>query len=297
MDFPGKFGDHILPDQIHKINLSFIVNKFVRRRGGTAGNTSYALGLLNTKHILFSYAGKDFDEYRKDFKKLNISTKFVKIAPDVFTTTGFVMTDKTDNQIWGYFYGATDFVPKLKLNTISKKNDLVHIGPSGTKGSMSFVKQCVRQKLSYMFDPGFILTEVTNEDLEMGVKNCKYLIGNDYEIALIQKRLKNWKSLFKEKIVVTTLGEKGALIEENGNSIKIRTAKAKKVVDPTGAGDAWRAGFLAGLERGFDLKTCGQMGAVTASFAVEEYGTQGFFFTKLQFKNRYRQNYHSMLNL
>ena len=297
MDFPGKFGDHILPDQIHKINLSFIVNKFVRRRGGTAGNTSYTLGLLKTKQILFSCAGKDFGEYKKDFKKLDISTKYVKVISNILTATGFVMTDKSDNQIWGYFYGATEHVAKLKLNTVAKKNDIVHIGPAGVKGSMSFIRQCIRQKLNYMFDPGFILTSVNDEDLELGVKHCKYLIGNDYEITLTKNRLKNWKSLFKDKIVITTLGEKGALIETDEQNIQIKAAKPKKVVDPTGAGDAFRAGFLTGTNKGFNLKICGQMGAVAASFAVEEYGTQGFYFTLQQFKNRYRQNYHSVLKL
>src|SRR5438876_1186691 len=102
MDFPGVFSDHILPDQIHKINLSFIVNTFARRRGGTAGNVSYSLGLLTTPHILFSYAGKDFEEYKRAFKKFKINTTYVKIDRKTYTSTGFAMTDKINNQIWGY---------------------------------------------------------------------------------------------------------------------------------------------------------------------------------------------------
>lgn len=297
MDFPGKFGDHIMPDELHKINLSFIVNKFERRRGGTAGNTSYNLGLLNTKHILFSYAGKDFEPYKNEFKKFNISTKYVKIDLKVHTATGFAMTDKTDNQIWGYFYGAAKNSAKLKIKEVAYKNDLVHVGPAGAKGTMSIVKQCIRHKIPYVFDPGFILTEVSDEDLEKGVANCSYLIGNDYEITLIKNRLKHWETLFKNKTIITTLGASGAKIEESGKTIKIKVAKARKVVDPSGAGDAWRGGFLAGLQKGLDLKTCGQMGAVASSFAVEKYGTQGYIFTFQQFKNRYRQNYNKMLNL
>src|SRR3989344_4143139 len=142
MDFPGSFGDHILPDQTHKINLSFIVNKFARRRGGTAGNASYSLGLLKAPHILFSVAGRDFEEYKKDFQKFNNSLDHVSIDKDNYTATGFAMTDKKDNQIWGYFYGASDKIATLKLKKLAAKKDIVLIGPSGAKGSMSFVRQC-----------------------------------------------------------------------------------------------------------------------------------------------------------
>src|SRR5689334_9573765 len=107
MEFPGKFGDHILPDQTHNINLSFIVNKFAKRRGGTAGNVSYTLGLLKTPHILFSTAGKDFSEYKEEFDKLGIATNRVVISPSEPTATGFDMTDKSNNQIWGFYYGAS----------------------------------------------------------------------------------------------------------------------------------------------------------------------------------------------
>ncbi|OGH13004.1 MAG: hypothetical protein A2687_01165 [Candidatus Levybacteria bacterium RIFCSPHIGHO2_01_FULL_38_26] len=297
MDFPGKFGDHILPHQIHNINLSFIVNKFARRRGGTAGNVSYSLGLLKTPHTLFSVAGKDFDDYKKAFKKLNIDTDHVLVDKSNYTSTGFAMTDKKDNQIWGYFYGAAEKISKLNLKNIATKKDIVLIGPSGAKGSLSFVKQCVDLKSSYVFDPGFILTQVNDNDLEFGVGHCNFLIGNDYEINLIKKRVKKWKSMFKNKTVITTLGEKGSKIECNGISYNIKPAKPKKVVDPTGAGDAWRAGFLAGMEKGFDLKTCGGMGSVASSFAVEEYGTQEHKFSTKDFENRYRQTYKSLLDL
>ncbi len=297
MDFPGKFGDHIMPDKIHNINLSFIVSKFERRCGGVAGNISYNLGLLNTHHTLFSYAGKDFEEYKKHLEKNGVSTKNVLIDHKVHTATGFAMADNTHNQIWGYFYGAADNNARLKLNSIGKQGDLVFVGPTGAKGSMCMVKQCIKSKTEYIFDPGFILTEVTNEDLELGVTHANIIVGNDYEITLIKRRVKKWKSLFKDKIVITTLGAKGAQIESSGELIKIKPIKPKKVVDPTGAGDAWRAGFLAGYQRGFDLKTCGQMGSVASTYAIENYGTQEHYFTTDQFKNRYRQNYKTMLNL
>ncbi len=213
MNFPGKFGDHILPDKIHKINLSFNVNKFAKRRGGTAGNVSYSLGLLQTPHILLATAGKDFEEYKKDFLKLDINLDSIKIEKSNYTSTGFAMADQLDNQIWGYFLGASERNYTLDLSKVAKKSDLVLIGPSGVKGSMSFVSQCVKLDIDYMFDPGFILTEIKNNQLEFGIQNAKYIIGNDYEIALIKKRIKNFNKIIKNKVFITTLGEKGALIE------------------------------------------------------------------------------------
>jgi adenosine kinase len=297
MDFPGKYGDHILPDKIHQINLSFIVNKFEKRRGGTAGNVSYTLALLSTPHSLFSVAGKDFSEYKEKFKKLKINLKNVSIDKYNYTSTGFAMADKIHNQIWGYFYGASDKIKDLDLQKIASKNDLLIIGPSGTEGSMSLVKQAVKLKVPYMFDPGFILTQVSNSDLELGVKNAKYLIGNDYEISLIKDRVKDWEKIFATKTIITTLGKEGTVIQTQNKTYKILAAKPKEVVDPTGAGDAWRGGFLAGLNRGFDLQVCGQMGSVAAAYVVENYGSQEHKYSKKDFINRYRQNFGSLIKL
>jgi adenosine kinase len=297
MDFPGKFAEHILPEEIHKINLSFIVSKFAKRRGGTAGNVSYSLGLLSIPHILFSVVGKDFDEYQKEFQELGIDLSNVKSDKQKYTSTGFAMTDKSDNQIWGYFYGASEAIKDLKLESVAKKNDLVLVGPAGAKGSMSLVNQCVALGIPYMFDPGFILTEVSDRDLTFGVKNAQMIIGNDYEIALIKKRVKDWQEFFPQKTIIITLGAKGAMIDDKGRMYRIEATKPQKMVDPTGGGDAWRAGFLAGLEKGFDLQTCGQMGSVASTYAIEHYGTQEHVFTKAEFAERYRQNYNVLLKL
>lgn len=297
MNFPGRFGDHILPDKIHQINLSFIVDKFERRRGGTAGNVSYTMALLSTPHILFSVAGKDFAEYKKTFTRLKINLKNLLIDKDNYTSTGFSMNDKTNNQIWGYFYGASEKIKDLRLKKVAKKKDLLLIGPSGAAGSISLVKQAIKLKIPYMLDPGFILTQVSDSELKLGVENGKYLIGNDYEIGVIKNRIKNWKKIFKERIVITTLGERGSIIETSKKLYRIPTAEPLRIADPTGAGDAWRGGFLAGLQRNFDLQVCGQMGAVAAAYAIENYGPQEHKYTKKEFEKRYRQNFVDLIKL
>lgn len=293
MDFPGKFSDHILAGKEHSINISFTASKFARRRGGTGGNASYGLGILATPHILFTVAGRDFAEYKRAFQKFGIETKHILIDKKAYTATGFAMTDERDNQIWGFFYGASDRIKELDLRKVGKKGDLVLLGPGTAAGSMTFVKQCIEMGLSYMFDPGFLLTEINNEELRTGIEHAAFIVGNDYEMSVLRSRIKNFRNLVKDKIVITTFGRKGALIERKSDKYHITPVIVKNVVDPTGAGDAWRAGFLAGLSRNYDLQTCGQMGSVSAAYAVEHYGTQEHKFTKSQFTKRYKDAYNT----
>lgn len=196
------------------------------------------------------------------------------------------MTDKKDNQIWGYFPGASKSLSKLNLKKVAKKDDFVLIGPSEKVGTISFIKQCVELGTKYMFDLGFTITSINKTELKYGISHATYIIGNDYEIAILKQKLKDWKKILKDKTVITTLGEKGAQIQTKNKTIFIKPAIPKVVVDPTGAGDAYRAGFLSGLEKGLDLQTCGQMGAVAASFAIEHYGSQEHKFTKAQFTKK-----------
>lgn len=295
MDFPGNFAKHILPDQIHKINLSFIVQSFAKRSGGTAGNVSYTLSLLQTPSLLFSVAGKDFDEYKKKFTLLPVDISHILIRQEEYTATGFAMTDASDNQIWGYYYGAAEWIKSLQLKTVVKKNDFVLIGPSGAEGSMSFVRQCIAQKIPYMFDPGFILTQITDENLLLGVINAAYVIGNDYEIAVIQKRLPGTQLFDRKRCLITTLGAKGCRIQTAQKSFHVPAVPVSETVDPTGAGDAFRGGFLAGIEKQKDLKTSAQIGSVAASFAVEKYGTQEHVYSLAEFNTRYRQAFGSLV--
>lgn len=297
MNFPGKFEEHILPEHLHNINVSFIVDRFEKRRGGTAGNVSYTLGLLQTPHILFSSAGKDFLEYKKAFSKLGISLRHVSVDKKQYTATGIAVTDKANNQIWGFYYGAAEKSKFLTLSKVAKKKDLVLIGPQGADATMEFVAQCVKENIPYCFDPGFILTQVSKEQLSFGLRHAAYIIGNEYEVSFMRRRISQFHALTKDTIVVTTLGEKGAKIQTPTITFAIEPVTPKRISTTAGAGDAWRAGFLCGLARSFSFDIAGQMGAVAASFAIEHFGTQEHVFTKAQFTNRYRQTYGSLLEL
>lgn len=297
MDFKGRFGDHILPDQIHKLNLSFTVDTFAKRFGGTAGNVSYNLGFLGSSHVLLSIAGKDFEEYRKHLEKAGVETKFVKKDESEYMTTGFAMTDIDDNQIWGYSYGPAKNMHTLRLSGVATKDDFVLITSSGAKGTMSFVKQCIDGKIPYMFDAGFILPELTNDELSAAILKAEIIVGNDYEIEMIMSRFPDFEQRTQDKTVITTLGSKGSKVRTKDGLQTILAAKPQKVTDPTGAGDAWRAGFLSGFQRGLKLDMCAQIGSVVASFAIEKYGAQEHQFSKGDIENRYRQTFAKSLKL
>ncbi len=324
MDFPGRFADRIMPEKIHQISLSFLVDDLKKQWGGTAGNISYSLGLLDTRPTLFATAGNDFAPYKKFLEKNNVDTHYVKEHKDISTGSYFVITDTSDNQIGAFYTGAMRHAKNLRLTTIFKKDSpskdspFVIIAPNDPGAMCQYVDECIAAKVPYLYDPAFQTDTFTPTQLKKAVSHAAILIGNDYEIELIAKKL----NVTKEKllslvpIMITTLGEKGAVItchsREGGNlynnwipgqarndtaTIQIKPSKAKKMVDPTGAGDCFRSGFLAGFTRGFDLQTCGQMGAVAAVYTVEKYGTTTHSFSIKEFSTRYKENYKTTLNL
>ncbi len=301
MDFPGKFGDHIMPDKIHQINLSFLVNTLNKQKGGTAGNIAYNLGLLKTPVAIVGAAGQDFSEYGKFLETAGVDISRIKIIDNESTSSAFIMTDQSDNQITAFYPGAMKDNSSL---SIEGNPELVVISPNDPKAMVNFTKQCQDKKIPYMMDPGMQLPRLEKEDLTMMINGAEILIGNDYEIALLKEKtnLDDRQILEQIKILITTLGEKGSVIQTGlpdspsrsqgpPGRWEIKAGKPNKVVDPTGAGDAYRAGFLAGFTKGFDLKTCGQMGAIASCYAIEKYGTTSHRFTVQEFSERYKENF------
>jgi len=304
MDFPGKFSDHIIPSKIHAINLSFLVSRINRQRGGTAGNIGYNLALLGVKPIILATAGNDFSDYRKFLESVGVDTSMVYIIKKGLTGRAFIFTDMVDNQITGFYPGAMKYAKELSLKNkeIFSKFTMVIIAPNEPEAMINFAKECQELGMDYLFDPGMQLPRLTDQDLRLGIEGAKIVIGNDYEIALIKKRLgkipmyityndRVLQHTSKSKVLITTLGEKGSIIESKGGKYEIPPAKPKAVLDPTGAGDAYRAGVLAGYLRGFPLGVCGKMGSVCAVYTVEKYGTTTHKFSIKQFCRRYKENF------
>jgi len=297
MDFPGKFSDHIMPDKIHQINLSFLVNDLKKQPGGTAGNIAYTLALLNSPVSILGSAGSDFSDYGEFLKNAGVDTSHIKIIEDKFSSSAFIMTDLKDNQITGFYPGAMSDNSTLSLKGLN--SDFVVISPNDPKAMVKFAQEAKELGIDHMVDPGMQLPALEDQDLKDMINGATILIGNDYEIALLKQRLPldEGQLLKQVKVLITTLGEKGSIIQANDKHIQVGVAKTTSVVDPTGAGDAYRAGFLAGFIKNLDLKVCGQMGSTAACYAVEKYGTTSHTFTVEEFCERYKQNFGEELQL
>ncbi len=299
MDFPGRFSDRIMPEKIHKISLSFFVDKLSREFGGTAGNIAYSLSLLGITPFVLASAGKDFSPYKKFLESKNISTKNIFINKKLLTGSYFVVTDQTDNQIGSFYQGAAKKNKSLSIKQIASNNqvDIAVIAPNDPAAMRKYIKECLEINLPYLFDPAFQIDDFSTSELKREISGAKIFIGNDYEIGLVQKKLKvpHRDLLEMVPILITTLGNKGSVIETSKRKINIEPAKPKNTSDPTGAGDAYRAGFLAGFLQGLPLQTCGQMGSVAAVYTVEKYGTMTHKYSVVEFARRYKENFHEEL--
>jgi adenosine kinase len=296
MDFPGRFSDHILPDKIHILNVCFTVNGMREKFGGTAGNVAYSLSLLNEKPVILATIGKDYANYFEWLKKSGISVEGIKIIDEEFTAGAYITTDKADNQITGFNPGAMKYQSGYKFNSAAPRDSIALIAPGNLQDMAEYASECKEKGIRYICDPGQSLTAWEKEPLKEWIDGSTMLITNDYELEMVMKMTgMNKKELLRlTKTIITTLGEKGSLINTGGPDIQISSAKAGDVVDPTGAGDAFRAGLLKGIAMGKDLETGARMGAVAAVYAIEKYGTQEHQYTYEEFNERYRSNFGEM---
>lgn len=297
MDFPGIFSEHIMPDKIHTLNLSFLVNTLNKQFGGTAGNIAYNLALLKSPASIVGTVGHDFSEYSEFLKNSGVDISNIKILEDKFSSSAFIMTDKQDNQITAFHPGAMTESSSQSLEDV--KTEFVVISPNDPKAMVKFASECKNKKIPYMLDPGMQLPSLDKNDLKNMLNGAAILIGNDYEIELLSNKIQvtSNKLLEDVEILIITLGKMGSIIQKGEQLVDVKPCKPKEVLDPTGAGDAYRAGFLAGFIKKFDLKVCGQMGSVAACYAIEKYGTTQHKFTVEEFKERYRKNFGEELKL
>ncbi len=334
MDFPGKFSDHILEGKTHILNVTFTVNGIKESFGGTGGNIVYNLALLGEQPKLVAVAGRDFSKYKKWLKKNKIDISGVKVMKQEMMAKFYVITDRADNQIGGYYPGAKDIIKLNNLKIVGsdlagnfkklasgkitavldsrfrgndkresgndkgkgkgdKGNVLAIIAPDIVARMVKYAKIFKQNGTPYIFDPGQQITEYNARELKDCTNGAKVLVGNDYEIQLILNKLKiKQKQLEKlVEILIITKGGKGSEIYHQGQKIVIPPAKAKAVLDPTGAGDAYRAGFIKGLVMGRKLEKCGRLAGVVAAYTVEKYGTQTHRFSWRELEKRYEENY------
>jgi adenosine kinase len=296
MDFPGAFSDYILPEKIHVLNVCFNVNSLTEKFGGTAGNIAYSLSLLGERPVIIASIGKDHGPYFSWLRQNGLSVEGIEIVPEEFTAGAYITTDKSDNQITGFNPGAMKKATRYDLSKADPKNSIVLIAPGNLQDMIGYAAICRHMGLRYICDPGQSLTLWRGEQLRDWIKGSMMLITNDYELEVIMKMtgLKKAEILSLTGVIITTLGEHGSLVTTEAKELKVDAARASEVLDPTGAGDAYRAGLLKGLALGRDLKTSASMGAVAAVFAVEKYGTQEHHYVYEDFSERYRINFGAL---
>lgn len=295
MNFPGKFSDHILPDKVHMLTVSFLVDSMKKLRGGTAGNIAYNLALLGGKTAIVSAAGQDFVDYRGALEQLGVDTRGVKLVPNEFTASCFINTDMSNNQIVAFYPGAVVHAREVTLESIGlTKDDWVLISPTDPESMMRHMQECRRIGAKYIFDPGKQTPRLDKQQILSGLDGCSALVGNDYEFAMMAKAtgLTEQQLIDAAPLTVMTRGDQGSRIYQRGQpTIEVPIAKVKAVVDPTGAGDAYLAGLAFGLSKGLPLAVTGRLSALAATYAIEIKGCQEHAFSKQTFATRYAESF------
>lgn len=290
MTFPGLFQEHILPDKLASISLSFLVDTMSRQRGGTAPNIAYTLALLGQRPQLIATVGEDFEEYRAWLEKYGVDTAWARVVPGKYTASFFVTTDQSNAQIASFYPGSMAEAASLSIKDVDRP-DLVVISPTHPSAMKLHSAECRELGIPYLYDPSQQILRLEGEELARDMDGAHFLFVNDYEFGLISKKtgLDLDGVLKLVDIVVITRGEHGASIYVEGKEITVPIVPADQVIDPTGVGDAFRGGFLSGYALGFDWQLCGQIGAVAATYCIERNGPQNHHYSAEEFVGRFRK--------
>lgn len=290
--FPDRFKAHILPDKIHILNVSFLVPEMRREYGGCAANIAYGLNLLGDVGLPMATAGHDFAPYRDRLMGLGINLKHVKVIEGDFTAQAFITTDLDDNQITAFHPGA---MQHAHLNKVSDASGIALgiVAPDGRQAMLEHAAQFAAAKIPFIFDPGQGLPMFSGDELKHFVEQASWVAVNDYEWGMLQQKTGFTAAdiVGRVKALVITKGSDGAEIRTAERSWVIPSVKPKAVIDPTGCGDAFRAGLIHGLLRGLDWETTGRLGSLMGSIKIESRGPQNHEFTRAEFLRRYRESF------
>ena len=293
MTFPGYFREHILPDQIARLSVSFLVDSMHKQRGGVAPNIAYNLALLGEHPILMATAGQDFAEYRAWLEAHGVDVSAVVEVPDKFTASFFVNTDRENNQIASFYTGAMADASKLSFRNLKARVDLAIISPNDPEAMRKYPRECQELGIPYIYDPSQQIPRLTPEQLLAGMRGARVLIVNDYEFGMIRNRtgLSEGDIQNLVEVVVITHGERGSSIRTRDTVHPIPCVPPRHLADPTGVGDAYRAGLIAGMRYGLPWEIAGRMGSLAATYALEEHGTQRHHYTLDGFIARYGEHF------
>lgn len=285
MQFEGQFSDSILPDQLHKLNVSFFVPTMRREFGGCAANIAYNLKLLGGEPVIMATLGQDGDSYIERFNALNITTECIKTLPELFTAQCFIVTDNKTNQINAFHPGAMTEAHVNKVND-AKDISIAIVAPDGRDAMVQHAQQCADLNIPFIFDPGQGLPMFNGEELKHFIDQATYVATNDYEAELLTNRTGLSLEQIAESVntLIVTRGANGAEIYHQGKKILIPVVPAAQIADPTGCGDAFRAGLLFGLTNDMDWETTGRIASLLGSIKIAQQGPQNHSFTPDSFK-------------
>ncbi len=295
MHFPGKFRDSLIEQKLDKVSLSFLVDDMTKHYGGVAANIAYTLGLLGQRPRLFGTVGQDFEDYRRHLEAVGVDTSTVVVEKTVFTASFFCNTDMENNQIASFYAGAMALSGRYRINqVVDKKPDFVVISPDDPQAMTSRVQECREEKIPYLYDPSQQVARLDGDSLREGIESCAVLMCNEYEWEVIQSRTGFTLDRVTEngRVFINTLGQDGSNIYYNGSVIHIPIFKPRLPKNPTGAGDAYRAGILRGLSLNLPWHLTGRIASLCGTYALEHDGTQEHHFTPQEFVSRMREQFN-----
>jgi adenosine kinase len=293
MTFPGYFKEQILPERLESISLSFLVDSMSKQRGGIAPNIAYTMALLGARPRVMATVGEDFEEYRAWLESKGVDTSLMCVVPGLFTASFFATTDQASAQIATFYPGAMGQASTQSLKDLTSKPDLVIVSPNAPDAMMKFPAECHELGIRYLYDPSQQVLRLEGSELARDMEGAHFLFCNDYEFGLISKKT-GWsldQVLKHVNILVITRGKDGADLYSGDDSVHIPTVPEDMIVDPTGVGDAFRGGFLAGYSREYDWKLCGEIGSLAAVYCLEQRGPQSHGYTRKQFVERFRKHF------
>ena len=292
MSFPGKFTEHLLPEHVQRVSLSFLVDSMDKRRGGCAPNIAYTLALLGERPRLMGTAGQDFGDYRRWLDAAGVDTSLVAEVPGKFTASFFCSTDIDNNQIASFYTGAMANAAELSFRTAGYVR-LTIISPNDPAAMTQYAEECRTLAIPFIFDPGQQCARMSGEALLDGLRGAAVLIVNDYELELLKQKtgLDEEALIAHTGILVVTKGEHGSSLMTASDRIDVSAVTPRAIVDPTGVGDAFRGGLMKGMVAGLDLRTSGQLGSVAAAYALEHLGGTSHSYTVEEFAARYEEHF------
>jgi adenosine kinase len=293
MSFPGSFGDHILPEKTTVLSVSFLVDSLQRLRGGVAGNIAYNLALLGVRSALYGGVGMDFDTYREAFERMGIDLSNVIEVPNELTASAFMMADLRDNQIAAFYPGASSHSGGLSIAEGAARAEFGLVGAAAPDAMRRHAEEIASAGCKLIYDPSQQIVAISGEDLNAGIRNAWALVSNDYEYAMMERKIGRGVDQLTDEVelLVITYGEDGSELRRGGKSVRIKAAEVDHVEDPTGAGDAYRAGLIKGLLLSDDLEIAGKIGSIAAAYAIERHGTQEHVYTPEEFVARFDRAY------